>query len=62
MAGKSQEEPFIPSDIAALFVAAEELPSGKKRDKLRCKALELEARLKIERWINSSGLRPPCEL
>jgi len=49
----------LPSDIAELFVAAEKLPLGKKRDELLSRALELEATLKMERWINSSGLRPP---
>jgi hypothetical protein len=57
MAGKSQED--LPSEIAELFAAAKRLPLGPKRDKLLCKVLELEARLKVERWVSSSGLRPP---
>ncbi|WP_284266650.1 hypothetical protein [Bradyrhizobium iriomotense] len=55
MAGTSE----LPPEIAELFAAAEKLPLGKKRDELLWKALELEARLKVERWLNSSGLRPP---
>ncbi|OAF01374.1 hypothetical protein AYJ54_28825 [Bradyrhizobium centrolobii] len=49
----------LPSQIAELFAAAEKLPLGRERDELLWKALELEATLKVERWINSSGLQPP---
>ncbi|WP_245329227.1 hypothetical protein [Bradyrhizobium centrolobii] len=49
----------MPSQIAELFAAAEKLPLGRERDELLWKALELEATLKVERWINSSGLQPP---
>ncbi|MGV7212469.1 hypothetical protein [Bradyrhizobium sp. UFLA05-112] len=56
MAEETQE---LPPEITELFVAAEKLPLGKKRDELLWKALELEAKFKMERWVNSSGLRPP---
>jgi hypothetical protein len=59
MAGKSQED--IPSEIAELFAAAKKLPLGPKRDTLLLKAKELEATWKVERWVSSSGLRPPRE-
>lgn len=56
MAGKAGK---LPSDIAELFVAADKLPLGRKRDELLSRALELEATLRMERWIGSSELRPP---
>ena len=55
MAGETQD---LPSEITELFAAAAKLPLGKKRDELLWKALEMEARFKVERWVNSSGLRP----
>ncbi|MGV7219821.1 hypothetical protein [Bradyrhizobium sp. UFLA05-112] len=58
MVEKTQD---LPPEIAELFVAAEKLPLGKKRDDLLWKALELEARLNVERWVSSPGLRPRRE-
>jgi len=49
----------LSSEIAKMFAAADKLPLGEKRDELLWKAMELQARLKVERWVNSSGLRPP---
>ncbi|MCP3465410.1 MULTISPECIES: hypothetical protein [unclassified Bradyrhizobium] len=56
MVEKTQD---LPPDIAELFAAAEKLPLGKERDSLLWKALELEARLNVERWVGAPGLRSP---
>ncbi|MBR0777242.1 hypothetical protein JQ625_20580 [Bradyrhizobium diazoefficiens] len=49
------------SEIAELFEAAARPFLGKERDDLLWEALDMETRLKAERWVSSIGLRPPRE-
>jgi len=45
--------------MEALYIAAEKLPLGKKRDELLSKATTAEVLAEMELWINSPGLRAP---
>jgi hypothetical protein len=52
---------FEPLALEALRVKEQikSLPQGRKRELLARKARELEIALHVDKWLSSSGLRPP---
>jgi hypothetical protein len=53
---RTQPEPLA---LEALRVQIKSLPQGRKRELLDRRARELEIALQVDKWLSSSGLRPP---